>query len=225
MEKFKKTEFADFLEKNKSKIVIMLDDIHDIGIRRENSKKHFLIMLNEKFSNIFIFLHEKLELEYMTKVEYKNEIFRDYNFFKIKELGYKKRDELIEKFIVLGKEDELEDNEIFEKKDSISRIINFVVKNKYIPTFPIYIITLLQQIEAGKNTHISNNSYVEFYRFLISQSLRNLKIEQDKFELYYSYLSFIAYHYFIKKKKFLTKNELLEVHNLFSKNIKKPTSF
>lgn len=210
-----KNEFYKIMEDKKENFILIIDDFQDISIRRDSDKIKFIKGVNDNFQKIYIFANSKIELEIMNMPEYKNEVFLEYNFFKIKELGYLKRDELIEKWILIG-DNELDDNEIYERKDYISQFLTKISKNKFIATYPLYVLILLQQLEAGKNS-VSGNSYVEFYRFLINQSLNFLNIKPEEFEFYHSYLSFFAYKFFIASKKEFCKEELLEFHREFSK--------
>ena len=214
-------EFNEIINEKKENFVLIIDDFHDISIKREQDIIKLLQELNSKFQNIYIFANSKIELEVMNKAEYKNEVFSEYFIFKIKELGYVKRDELIEKWILIN--NELDDNELYERKDYISQFLTSISKNKYISTYPLYVLILLQQLETGRSS-VSGNSYVEFYRFLINQSLNSLNIKPEEFEFYHSYLSFFAYKFFINSKKEFSRDELLGFHREFSEIYHK-TSF
>ena len=216
-----KEEFNEIINEKKENFALIIDDFHNISIKRDLDKIKFIEILNKEFQKIYIFANSKIELEIMNRPEYKNEVFSEYTIFKIKELGYLKRDELIEKWILIN--NELEDNEVYERKDYISQFLTTISKNKYIATYPLYVLILLQQLEAGKNS-VSGNSYVEFYRFLINQSLNSLNIKPEEFEFYHSYLSFFAYKFFISFKKEFNEEELLEFHKEFSRIYHK-TSF
>ena len=53
---------------------------------------------------------------------------------------------MAEKWISIGQEELIHDNELMERKDDFSKKLETVIVNKFIPKYPLYIITLLQQI-------------------------------------------------------------------------------
>ena len=119
-----KEEFNEIIEEKREKFILIIDDFQDISIKRDLDKIKFIEILNKEFQKICIFANSKIELEIMNRPEYKNEVFSEYTIFKIKELGYLKRDELIEKWILIN--DELDDNEIYERKDYISQFLTTI---------------------------------------------------------------------------------------------------
>jgi len=175
--------------------VIFKNNLENIGINNVNAKIEFFKMIVENFEYISIFSNDSFEMEIMTKEEFKKELI-DFKFFRIRELGYKLRDKIIEQWTTIGNYETIEDNYIFERQDEISTMINTVIGNKFIPTYPLYIISLLQQIEAKTSNNLGGSAYSEFYSFLINQSLGTTNIKPDELDFYHTYLSFIAYNFF-----------------------------
>ena len=208
-------EIKKILDKQKDKVVILIDNFEDLGIKKNQFKPVFLEMLSKNFTNVLIFSDESSEMEIMTKKEIKEKL-EDFNFFRIKEYGYKLRDKVIEKWLNIGVEEVLPDNNLLERKDEISKILETIIGNKFIPTYPLYIITLLQQIEAGTNGNLGGSAYAEFYNYLIVQAMGTTNIKPDELDFYHSYLSFIAYHYFIENRRELEESEIKVLHNKYS---------
>ncbi len=174
-------------------------------------------MLSKNFSNILIFSDESSEMEIMTKKDLKEKL-EDFNFFRIKEYGYKLRDKVIEKWLNIGVKEVLPDNNLLEKKDEISKILDTIIGNKFIPTYPLYIITLLQQIETGaSSSNLGGSAYAEFYNYLIIQAMGTTNIKPNELDFYHSYLSFIAYNYFIENRRELEESEIYKLHDKYSK--------
>lgn len=212
----------NFRKTNKHKIVIIIDNIESIALKKLETKANFFNMLNNYFEHIILLSNDSFEMEVMTKEQLK-EKFDDFRIFKMKEFGYKLRDNLINKWIHIG-DSELTENELFEKKDEISRTIETVIGNKFIPTYPLYLISLLQQAEAGTNNNLGGSAYAEFYNYLINQALGTTNIKPDELDFYHSYLAYFSFYYFENNRKQLDENEAEKLHEKFSSEIHK-TSF
>jgi len=208
-------EIQDILLKDREKIIILIDNFEDLGIKKHLYKTVFLEMLTKTFSNILIFADDSAEMEIMTKKDLKDKLV-GFEFYRIKEYGFKLRDKVIEKWLNIGVEEVLLDNHLLEKKDEISRVLETIIGNKFIPTYPLYIITLLQQIEAGTNSNLGGSAYAEFYNYLIVQAMGSTHIKPDELDFYHSYLSYIAYHYFVGNRRELEESEIHKLHDDYS---------
>ncbi len=206
-----KLNILKLLDEEKNKIVILIDNFESLSIKKLGARVQFLDMLNKNFDNVFIFSDDSLEMEIMTKDELKS-MLHDFKFFRIKEYGYQLRDKVIEKWLTIGQEETIEDNHLLERKDEVFKMIETVIGNKFIPTYPLYIITLLQQIEAGTSSNLGGSAYAEFYNYLIVQAMGTTKIKSDELDFYHTYLSFIAYSYFKNGRKELDKSEMEKLH-------------
>lgn len=205
----------DILINDNQKIIVIIDNFESLAIQKSEYKSLFLKMLNTEFKNIYIFSDDSAEMEIMTKEDFKGKL-EDFNFFKIKEYGYKLRDQMIEKWLTIGVKETTSDNHLFERKDEVFKVLETIIGNRFIPTYPLYIITLLQQIEAGTSSNLGGSAYAEFYNYLIVQALSTTKIKPDELDFYHTYLSYIAYHYFINGRKELDKQEIEALHEKYS---------
>lgn len=197
------------------KIIVIIDNFESLAIQKSQYKSLFFEMLNTEFKNIYIFSDDSAEMEVMTKEDFKGKL-EGFNFFKIKEYGYKLRDQMIEKWLTIGVEETTSDNHLFETKDKVSKVLETIIGNKFIPTYPLYIITLLQQIEAGTSSNLGGSAYAEFYNYLIVQAMGSTKIKPDELDFYHTYLSYIAYQYFTNGRKELDKQEIEALHDQYS---------
>jgi hypothetical protein len=213
-------EFKSLLKKDIEKIIILIDNFESLGIKKAEYKAKFLEMICENFSNVLIFSDDSAEMEILTKEDFKSKL-KGFKFFKIKEYGFQLRDMMIEKWLSIGIKEVISDNNLLERKDEVCRVLETIIGNKFIPTYPLYIITLLQQIEAGTSSNLGGSAYAEFYNYLIVQAMGSTKIKPDELDFYHTYLSFIAFHYFEKERRELEKIELEELHEKYSKEYHK----
>lgn len=213
-------ENTDLFLEEKEKLVLIIDNYEAIAIKKQEYKSAFLEMISKNFNKVLIFSDDSAEMEIMTKAVYKEKL-EDFKFLKIKEYGYKLRDKMIDKWLNIGQRETISDNQLLDQKDEVSKILETIIGNKFVPTYPLYIITLLQQIEAGSTGNLGGSAYAEFYNFLIIQALGTTKIKPNELDFYHTYLSFIAYNFFIMERKELDKGEMESLHKKYSEKYHK----
>lgn len=219
------TEAAEKIYQNDtSKCVILIDNFERFAIKREESQVAFFKELNDKFENIFIFANKSIEIEALAKAEFK-EMFQGFKMLTIKQFGHALRDELIERWITVANQDTVSDSDVLNKKRDMAEKIRIAVGTNFVPTFPLYLLTMLQLIEAGNKHNLQGSSYAELYRCLINQNLKNVNAKPEDFDFYHTYLSFIAFHFFINEKKELSEEEIIKVYENYALQMDIKTSF
>ncbi|MCK9597177.1 restriction endonuclease [Candidatus Pacearchaeota archaeon] len=210
--------FRDLLKNQKDNITLIIDDYDLINIKKHESQVSFLKSIRENYKNIFIFANKRIEIELITRSEF-IEILNKFKIFKLKEFGYNLRDDLIEKWINLDDNDNTPDEELVEKKDRISNVINITVGSSFIPTYPIYILTMLQFVDDASKLKIQGSSYAELYGYLINKALFNVNAKPEELDLLHTYLSNLAFHLFKNRKRSLTVEEIQNFYNKYSQRM------
>ena len=105
------------------------------------------------------------------KVDGQNFGFDDYDQYKIIEFGHSLRNKLIERWNVLGQEEYIEETELIRRTDRAQQIVNIIIGKNYVPPFPIFLVTILQTIEANNPHNLRYSSYGYYYDVLITQAL------------------------------------------------------
>lgn len=123
--------FKSIAENNYENLILLIDDFDELRIRQNKNKIKFIKILNDNFKNIIIVSDDSAEIEIMTKEDIRKELY-GFCFYKIKEYGHKLRDIIIEKWVTLGVEQDIGENDLFEKKDRITKIVNNIIGTKFI---------------------------------------------------------------------------------------------
>lgn len=203
--------FEQLYSEDKNKISLIIDNYEALGIRREQAKINFHEILNDSFANVLIFANKSLEIEVMADSEVRNQL-KSFEPMKIKQFGHVLLDDLIEKWILVGVGDQLTNTELHNKKHEISEKVRMAVGANFVPTYPLYLLTMLQLIEATSKTKLQGSSYAELYGYLINQALGNVNAKPEDLDFYYTYLSYLAFYLFKIEKKTVTSIELIEIY-------------
>jgi len=112
---------------------------------------------------------------------------------------------LIDKWNTLGQEDEIDDKRLLRMRDNSEKIVDTIIGKNYVPSYPLFLLTILQSIEIGRPHDLEYSTYGYYYQFLITQSLSKIPLKHDEYDPYFNYLSELANHILKKKgqKKYL----------------------
>lgn len=186
--------FCTLLENHPEKITLLVDDLQNIGIKRAESQISLVAALIDRYPNIILAVHRSSELEILAKSEWK-ELLKDFSQFNITQFGHLKRDYLIEKWLAASESD-LDDSEILHGKTDLAAKINIAVGKSFVPTYPFYLLTMLQMLESGSKSSIKGTAYGDLYSYLITNALGNAGVRQDDLDFYNTYLANLAYKLF-----------------------------
>ncbi|SFX01187.1 toll/interleukin-1 receptor domain-containing protein [Marinospirillum alkaliphilum] len=174
--------------------VVIIDNIDDIGLNRKYRDKFITEICN--LSGKCIFTHQlafSLLIDEIPALD-------DFAQAEIMGLGNKKREEIIQRWISLGVEQTITEEDLYTRCDELKDTINSVVKKNIVPPKPIYILMLLQMFEAHTNLNLELSSHGHCYQQLIYQSFENAKINKRDFDKYLNVLTELAWWIFVNNK-------------------------
>jgi len=216
--------FKRILTDERHRLIILIDNYESPAIKREAAQIAFFNMLKEKFEKIFLFANTSIEIEVMAKSE-TNAMLQGFKVLRIKQLGHVLRDELVEKWLTVEQKETLSDGDLLCQKNEISQKIKTAVGINFIPTYPLYLLTILQLTENGSKNRLQDGSYAELYRYLITQALGSANAKPEDLDFYHTYLSYIAHYFFILKVRELSVEEMVKMYNEYSKMMDIEKSF
>lgn len=108
-------------------------------------------------------------------------------------MGHSKREELIEKWISLGKEESIDDQTLYSTCDEFKIKLNSIIRKNIVPPKPVYVLILLQMFEAYSKQNLELTSYGHCYQQLVYQSLSNAKVPNNEFGKYINVLTELAW--------------------------------
>lgn len=211
----------DVLEKfnqleNQRKLLI-IDDFHK---SRLNIKHRSSLLNNIKkyYRNIIITANDLFKIEEIMYEEEKEEgVFRDYQQFEVLELGHLLRSKLINKWNMLGQEEYIEESELVRNNDNTKQIIDIIIGKNFVPAYPIFLLTILQTIEAGIPHRLEESAYGYYYDFLITKGLGKINIRNEEIDAYYNYITDLANFFFENKIREISRNDFIQFHNNYCK--------
>lgn len=172
------------------------------------------IKLNKKHRNIFISdskdFFDRCILISLDSFRYVASETHELDKFKrleILAMGHLKRSEIVERWISLGVEEQIEDDELYSKVDELKLRLDSLVRGNVIPAKPIYILAIMQIFEAYTPQNLELTSYGHCYQYLVYQAFEKAKIKAAETDKYLNVLTELAWAVY-KNQSGLTEEKL-----------------
>ena len=179
---------------NKNK-TILIDDFEKISLKKNNIHKFFSFLQENNIRSIV-----SCESNY-SYISSDIPSFDNFRKPKLLELGHQKREELISRWISLGKEESISSEvENYKQTDLVKNKIDGILKKKIVPARPVYILMILQMFEAHKKLNVELTSYGHCYQQLIYANFESGKIHKEQYEKYLNVLTELSWWIFKNDK-------------------------
>jgi predicted MPP superfamily phosphohydrolase len=181
-------------------IIILIDDFHNFT--NTKAKVIFLKNLKKIFNKIIITGNELMMFEsFKDKNGKAIEPYADFDWYMVKEFNPSLRAQLINNWYRLGREymDREERNDFFRKVDIAKSNIDTIVGKNLVPSFPVYVLAILQGLETGESNTTSNKQHAYYYELLITNSLKRVLTDKEDIGFYMTLGK--EYFYFLFKEK------------------------
>ena len=195
------------LENNKKYIIIDNFDKMDIN---KKIKSVLFNDINRLYPNIIILTNELYKIEEIVCEEEEIELaFNDFSKYEIQGFGYLLRSKMINKWNVLGQTKYPGESELFRKNSNAEHVVNTIIGRNLVPSFPIFILTILQSIEVATSHDFTTSSYGHYYEYLIFQALTQISKESKTIDAYINYITELAYCLFKNNNYEMSKQEII----------------
>jgi len=209
-----------FRQLDNQRKLLIIDDFDKSKLNTQY-KPVLLNRINKCYPNIIITANNLFQIEeilYKEKSEEETEdILEHYKQFEILEFGHRLRSQLINTWNKLGKEEWITKYELIHKNDNVEKIVNIIIGKNLVPSYPIFLLTILQTIEAGTSHDLKESIYSHYYEYLITQALLKTDISKDELNAYYNYITVLSYHFFEKELYEISQNHLHSFHQWYCK--------
>jgi hypothetical protein len=199
--------------------VVVVDDLHKAQGNRK-SKEELVALLCSRFGVTVLLAGEEFRVEEITSASAEKSIIRDFKQCNMLPLGHALRHELVSKWCRLGREYSEDEPELQRMIRNAEEQISVVISKDFLPSFPVFILILLQQLEAASKVTTTAGSFGYLYEVLVTTSLsrkRGLRIDLDA---KYNYLTELAHHLFRNKKRSLSEDDLRAWHHSYCADYK-----
>lgn len=198
---YNETSVDNFLSQKRK--AILIDDYDNIRLNTKYQKK-FINEIKEVFDIVIFIAGDSFQYVIPDMDHLDNFIL-----YEILLLSHGKRSELIEKWITIGIEEVISEEDLYKKLDITKIHIDSFVKKNIVPPKPLFILSILQAIEAVDPNKIELTSYGHCYQHLIYKSLESVDIEHSEIDKYINYLTELAFYFYVSGNDFVEIDKLI----------------
>lgn len=202
-----KTSFDQYLSLEYDKKIILVDNFHFL---KSTLNKDAILKELKSFSNRIILVCDDISaLEETSLGSEENKVFEKYS---ILPFGHINRDTLIEKWL---SKLNLTHEEIFSRKKQVHSQLNDILGSNLVPAYPLFILTVLQSLDATTPLKAEITSYGHCYQALIYLSFAKNGLKEDEFEVVDNFLSYVSNSMYELDERYLSKDRLNDLYVTF----------
>jgi hypothetical protein len=205
-------EAADaYKQLDRDRRVLIVDDFHKLRLRRA-SLDAALAQMSHFSGRVILLAHDLAQQVNELVGSAPSRIgAKAFPHYRIQPFGHARQNELAEKWFSMARHPS-EDDEAFSRKIiDAKRMMDTAIGRNFVPSYPIFILPILQAQEAHQNIDINASTYGYFYELLIRRALA-LGSTREGFDVKLGYLTHLAYSLFANKTPELTDRELRRIH-------------
>ena len=160
--------------------VVLIDDLHKAGLNRKGVST-LLDNLSLDFAITTVFANDLFFLDELAHADKDHDGFMSFSIFKIREMGYKLRGQLVDAWINLGREFDSDDRSLAVAVRAAESHISILIGKNLLPSYPIFTLTILQTYEAQRLSSAPSGSFGYYYEYLINSAfnVRPLSLPLD----------------------------------------------
>ena len=198
------SEFADYdkyEQYDKTDKILLLDNFDKCKLARDVKEKIIKDLLLQ-FGKVIITVREDKfivdSLNYFSK--------EATVLYHIKSFGYEKRAKLIEKFYERYDNQNISPQEMLDKTNEALRTVQQFLGKEYIPSYPIYILSLLLSSTKMMGQSYAQTAYGHCYDAIITCALLT-QVKDDDVSQFRNFLKHFAYYKFIQKMESVSEED------------------
>ena len=180
----------EYFQLGNKKRVIILDKFSYCTLSVK-AKGTVCMKLAEYADSVYVFGSDFNEVEEILSEGSDRDLI-DFCFCRIKSLGHYLRHQFIKQWFLIETDETLEECDLAKKIKSVEHYVDVLLGKDVVPSYPIFLLIILQQFESNKLLNTSEGSFGYFFDFLIRKAIQTNPGTADQ-ETLFNYLSEFAW--------------------------------
>ena len=223
VEQYNNSGLDYYRQLDKSSRAIIVDDFDKLQLT-STQRKNLLTRLTSAADFLIVFSHDiTSDLDELTSPGRFSESTEEVSHYRIQPLGFVGRNKLTEHWMSLGSDVDSKDMSFVRTLARVNETLNTLVGKNYVPSYPLYVLSVLQAFDAASPIDINANTHGYFYELFIRTSLARGRSNID-FDIIASYLAHLAYQLLLRQTTTVSESELQNIHEIYEEryDIKRP---
>lgn len=205
-----------FMQLSRAQKLLLLDDFDDSPMRAGDARAGLLCGLRKRFGHLVVTVGDMFEMREMLDGDTSRALIA-LAHYKIQPFGHALRAELISRWLSLGADGTVDAATAIGRLDQAEKLVNAVMQKSVIPAIPLYLLTLLQSMDAGRSGDFKESALGYYYQYLLTEAFQNSGVKPDKLTEHFQYAAYLAWEFHRQGKRELTESELRDFNERFTK--------
>lgn len=207
-----------FSQSPSTRKVLLLDDFDDGPIKGAAQRAAQLTAVASRFRYFAVCTSELFDFDGVVRPHAQDDL-KALTEYRLLPFGYVKRAQLVKRWFSLTASDgTLDDASFLARCDQAERMLDAVMARNIVPALPLYLLTLLQSLDAGASGNFDESGLGEYYDFLVREGLSAAGVPRNKWGNVIEYCSHLAWQMHLTEHKELSYDELLEFNERYSRD-------
>lgn len=202
---YKNPFLPEFQQLDRDKCVIMVDD-YDHSHLNTKGRQRLLEVISNRYDRVIILGDDILRMEEIASGSEGCDVLADFDQFEIVQFGHLLRSKLIGQWYSIGSDYEADQQEVERRIHHTERLITDLLGKNYLPSYPVFILSLIQAQEATARLSSPAGTYGSLYEVLITQALA-VNSSVGNRDLRLTYLSELAFWLHSEKRRRISDDE------------------
>lgn len=190
-----------------SRRVVIIDDYHAVGGKRA-TKEAMLEALLSVCGRVVLLANDVLySAEALTRPDASVSLDR----YRIQPFGHLRRNRLVERWILLGRDDDSDTGEFVRTLTNVTRTIDSIIGNNFVPSYPAYVLAVLQATDAATQVDLGASTHGYFYELFIRTALARGRTSVQ-FDIMMAYLAHLAHGFLSRGRPLVGGEHLRAIH-------------
>lgn len=205
-----------FTQLSRTQKLLLLDNFDESPMKAADARVDLLCALRKRFGHLAITVGDMFEMREMLDGDASRALV-SLTHYKIQPFGHALRAQLIARWLSIGADGSVDEAASIARLDRAEKLMNAVMQKAVIPSVPLYLLTLLQSIDAGRSGDFKESSLGYYYQYLLTEAFQSAGVKPDKLTEFFQYSAHLAWEFHIQSKRELSESDLREFTVRFSK--------
>lgn len=193
---------------------IILDDYDRLALSL-GGRDSLLKWCCDNFGVVVVTAYPDIRVQEILNREQSDTILWAFEHAEILESDRETRDALIVKWLVAGEDPfEISEEELYKHQVRYARIIDSIIGQGLMPSVPLFILMMMQQIETRGVIDNTAGLYGSLYELIIRDVIRSICKKPTDIEVILTYLSNFAFHLYHERQRSLDSSAFRSWHEL-----------
>lgn len=209
-------KIENFNQQPKSIKILLLDNFDSGPIRASDFKGKILEEFNHRVGYMIVTVSDMFEFHELISAETASCADR-MDHFKIQTFGYSLRSQLAQRWFNLGRNGTVDEAQLVAMCDNAERLMETAMTKTVIPSLPLYLLTLLQSIEAGRAGDFQESSLGDYYHYLLTEAFLCSGVKKEHLKEHFHYVTQLSAEFHNFNVDSLSDRQLRRFNEKFSR--------